>query len=67
MPLPRSNCFFIFVQFSGKFGKLVGWFPPHLEWPLASPRLGNNGSATAMERESIGLRYTSSVHTQWSR
>ena len=36
--------FFIFMQFLGKIGQIIDWRPPPLG--LASPPLGNPGSAT---------------------
>ena len=42
-PLLAQN-FFIFMQFSGKIGQIIGWRP---SLGLAPPALGNPGSATA--------------------
>ena len=44
-PLPQN--FFIFMQFSGKIGQIIGWRSP---LGLAPPPLGNPGSATAFRR-----------------
>ena len=41
---PLAQKFFIFMQFSGKIGQIIGWCLP-LEF--APPPLGNPGSATA--------------------
>ena len=41
---PVAQNFFIFMQFSGKIGQIIGWRPP---LGLAPPPLGNPGSATA--------------------
>ena len=38
--------FYNFMQFLGKFGKIVCWRPP--PWELAPPPRGNHGSATAL-------------------
>ena len=46
-PPPRPQNFFIFMQFSGKIGQIIGWRPPPRE--LAPPPRGNPGSATAEE------------------
>ena len=35
---------FNFMQFSGKYGKIICWRPP---WELAPPPRGNPGSTTA--------------------
>ena len=42
---PLAQNFFIFMQFSGKIGQIIGWCPPPLG--LVPPPLGNPGSATA--------------------
>ena len=42
-PAPSAQNFFIFMQFSGKIGQIIGWRPP---LGLAPPPLGNPGSAT---------------------
>ena len=42
-PPPLAQNFFIFMQFSGKIGQIIGWRPP---LGLAPPPLGNPGSAT---------------------
>ena len=48
---PPAQNFFIFMQFSGKIGQIIGWCPHFgLASPplgLAPPPLGNPGSATA--------------------
>ena len=31
-PPPRAQSFFIFMQFSGKIGQIIGWRPPHRSW-----------------------------------
>ena len=41
---PLDQNFFIFMQFSGKIGQIIGWCPPPLG--LVPPPLGNPGSAT---------------------
>ena len=41
---PLAPNFFIFMQFSGKIGQIIGWRP--LPLGLAPPPLGNPGSAT---------------------
>ena len=46
VPSPLAQNFFIFMQFSGKIGQIIGWRPPSLG--LAPPPLGNPGSATAI-------------------
>ena len=43
-PPPLAQNFFIFMQFSGKIGQIIGWRPP---LGLVPPPLGNPGSATA--------------------
>ena len=43
---PWGSEFFQFMQFSGKFGKIVCWHPPPGE--LAPPPRGNPGSVTGM-------------------
>ena len=43
---PPAQKFFIFMQFSGKIGQIIGWHPP---LGLAPPSLGNPGSATAKD------------------
>ena len=50
-PPPLAQNFFIFMQFSGKIGQIIGWRPPPLG--LAPPPLGNPGSATAIEKQTI--------------
>ena len=42
-PLPLGQNFFIFMQFSGKIGQIIGWHPPI---GTSAPPLGNPGSAT---------------------
>ena len=44
VPPPRGPNSFNFMQFLGKFGKIVCWRPPG---ELAPPPRGNPGSATA--------------------
>ena len=41
---PLARNLFIFMQFSGKIGQIIGWHPPS---GLGAPPLGNPGSATA--------------------
>ena len=45
-PPPLDQNFFIFMQFSGKFGQIIGWRPPPPG--LAHPPLGNPRSATVL-------------------
>ena len=45
---PGGRNSFNFMQFLGKFGKIVCWRPP---WELAPPPRGNPGSATACGHE----------------
>ena len=42
-PPPLGQNFFIFMQFSGNIGQIIGWRPP---LGLAHPPLGNPRSAT---------------------
>ena len=63
---PLAQNFFIFVQFSGKIGQIIGWRPPLLG--LAPPPLGNPGSATAnVKKSTAGLwkRFVKKNLTQW--
>ena len=48
MPPPLAPNFFIFMQFSGKIGQIIGWHPP---LGLVPPPLGNPGSATVLRCE----------------
>ena len=50
---PLTQNFFIFMQFSGKIGQIIGWRPPP-PLGLAPPPLGNPGSATARDQNSNG-------------
>ena len=49
-PPPLAQNFFIFMQFLGKIGQIIGWAPP---LGLAPPPLGNPGSATALSLKTI--------------
>ena len=42
---PLAQNVFIFMQFSGKIGQIIGWRPP---FGVSAPPLGNPGSATAL-------------------
>ena len=56
---PMAQNFFIFMQFSGKIGQIIGWRPP---LGLAPPPLGNPGSAT--EKGCGTWQYACCVHTR---
>ena len=53
-PPPGRPNSFDFMQFSGKFGKIVCWRPP---WGVGTPTWGNPGSAA----EKVSLDHTYSV------
>ena len=56
---PGGQNFFIFMQFSAKIYKIIGWHPP---WELAPPPRGNpesaTGSAPAPPSDQIFLDFT---------